>query len=264
MALRKLEHATPSPADSSVKVLGKTFQILEALAVEARPVTIVELARLVRQHRTSVHRTVRSLVQHGYVEQTDSNPARFQVGINVLPLAARYLNHNPLRSIALTHLYSLTVSTGFRGHLGSRAGNNVMYLGGFEKPPAPAIYSWFGQTAPLHCCSLGKALLAHMPEGEMRALLTAAPLEQITEHTITDPNELIDQLQQVRATGIAYDEREHTERYCIAVPIFGAGDRAIAAISLSSMDRDQLMESRDALLATGSIVTQAAMLVRVH
>ena len=81
-----------------------------------------------------------------------------------------------MRIEALPHLQHLAHVSGERTNLGVLHKNKVLYLAGVEKPTLPTIYSRFGKTAPAHCCSLGKAILAHLPERQVHELIRAEPL----------------------------------------------------------------------------------------
>ncbi|WP_147275992.1 IclR family transcriptional regulator [Pelagibacterium lacus] len=252
--------ATGRPADkptgARVKVLGKTFHILEVLSRSEEPLAVASIARLTGLNRSTVHRTVQMLLEAGYVEQSAPGSSRFAIGPQTLPLAASYLNQNQLRSVALSHLYPLTLQTGLRGHLGIHSDGEVMYLGGFEKPEFPTIYTWFGRQTPMHCSSLGKSLMAYMP-GEAVDGILALPLRKFTENTITDPATLKEQLTDIRKNGYAFDDAEHIENnYCLGAPILSNGD-AVAAISIATRDKDELFKALPALLRTAATISQA-------
>ena len=71
---------------------------------------------------------------------------------------------------------SWPLKTGARVNLGILHKKGLLYLAGVEKPSLPTIYSRFGRTTPAHCCSLGKAILAYLPEPELQVFLTGAEL----------------------------------------------------------------------------------------
>jgi len=91
-----------------------------------------------------------------------------------------------------------------------------------------------GSTRPAYCTGLGKALLAFLPEGEVRAYYAERGLEPWTPSTITDLDTLVAQLAEVREKGYALDLGERDQGInCVAVPILSKHGKAIAAISVT-------------------------------
>ncbi len=84
---------------------------------------------------------------------------------------------------------------------------------------------------PAYCTALGKAMLAF--DDTAADAVLGSELSRRTDHTIVDPDVLRANLDQVRASGIAYDLTESYEELgCVASPIRNSG-RAIAAVSVT-------------------------------
>jgi DNA-binding IclR family transcriptional regulator len=88
-----------------------------------------------------------------------------------------------------------------------------------------------GDSFPLHASANGKALLASMPEPDVRRVL-AASLERFTPSTITDPAVLEKELTSVRTAGIAYDREEHSEGVSALGVVIGTVDHDLLAVSV--------------------------------
>jgi len=90
-----------------------------------------------------------------------------------------------------------------------------------------------GKILPLHCGASGKVLLAYMPEKERRKIICGKPLEKFTPKTITDPDELEADLEQIRRQGyaVSFEERE-AGNYSVVVPILGNGGKILASLSI--------------------------------
>src|SRR5436190_3879127 len=191
-----------------VKSLQKALAVLQAVAKADVPPRIAEVALAVGISRPTAYRIVQTLVAEGHLMQ-DSQSGRLAIGFSVLQLSARLLDSNRLRIEALPHLQALANLTGERTNLGILHRNKVLYLAGVEKPSLPTIYSRFGKTAPAHCCSLGKAILAHLPRNEVQALLAAQPLHAQTPNSITNMPRFLDDLEATRRRSYAIDREEH-------------------------------------------------------
>jgi DNA-binding IclR family transcriptional regulator len=229
------------------KSLQKALAILDAVGSAAVPPRIAEAAISAGVSRPTAYRIVQALIANGYLAQ-DPQSGRLSIGFSVLMLSSSLLDSNRLRLEALPHLEVLARASGERTNLGIMHQNRVLYLAGVEKPTLPTIYSRFGKTAPAHCSSLGKAMLAYLPEAELQAVLTAAPLEAQTPHSITSMRRFLKELETIRKQGYAIDREEHIlNSCCVAVPIFDNKREVVGAIGISGEALDPLLEHVPAL-----------------
>ncbi|MBX3598246.1 MAG: IclR family transcriptional regulator [Rhizobiaceae bacterium] len=239
-----------------VKSLRKALALLEAVGSSLRPVSPSEVALAVGISRPTAYRIIGTLVDEGYLVQNPES-GRLTVGYSTLQIAASILDSNRLRLESLPHLQDLSKLTGERTNLGIIHRNQVLYLAGVEKPSLPTIYTRFGKTAPVHCCSLGKAILSHLPEDEMLQIVNAAPLHAQTPNSITSMTRFREELDATRQRRFATDIEEHMiNSSCIAAPIFSNG-RAIAAIGISSSSDkfESIKKHIDELIYTAEIIS---------
>jgi DNA-binding IclR family transcriptional regulator len=246
---------TSESSSPAVLTLVKALDVLEAVA-GGSSLTVAEIAAKVRLNRTTTHRLVQTLKQLDYL-QPSANGRGFEIGLKLLPLAAQHLDNNKVRLAALPHLNALAQQAGERVNLGVLFNRELLYLAGVEKPSLPAMYSRFGKLAPVHCSSLGKAIIAQLPEDELRSWLGQQPLLRQTEHTIVDLDALLADLAETRRRGYAIDNQEHLPNtWCIAAPVFdGGGNRPIAAVGISGSDREHVLAMADKVKLTAEVIT---------
>jgi IclR family KDG regulon transcriptional repressor len=238
-----------------IKSLKKALAVLEIVGKADVPLRIAEVALAVGISRPTAHRIVQTLIAEGHLIQ-DSQSGRLGIGFSVLQLSARLLDSNRMRLEALPHLQKLSSLTRERTNLGILYRNEVLYLAGIEKPSLPTIYTRFGKTAPAHCCSLGKAILAHLPQQELQQIITAAPLLAHTPNSITSISKLNEELEITRKRGYAVDREEHVlNSNCIAATIFNGHNRAVGAIGVSSRDYPALIEHVPVLRHTADMIS---------
>jgi IclR family acetate operon transcriptional repressor len=255
MPVTDLPEPTVEEDRSSVKSLQKALAVMKAVAAAETPPRIAEVAIVAGISRPTAHRIVQTLIAEGYL-WSDSQTGRLSVGFSVLMLSASLLDRNRLRLEALPHLHSLANLTGERTNLGILHDNKILYLAGVEKPSLPTIYSRFGKTAPAHCCSLGKAILAYLPEHEVQALLVKQPLQAQTANSITSMQRFLEELETTRRQGYAIDREEHmTNSCCVAATIFDNQNRAIGAIGVSGRDLDPLLVHVPVLRHTAELIS---------
>jgi IclR family KDG regulon transcriptional repressor len=240
---------------SALKSLRKALAVLNVIAGAGHPLTVAAVALNAGIPRPTAYRVVQTLIASGYLTQ-DPRDGRLSIGFAVLPLASSVLDRNRLRLEALPHLHALAKQTGERANLGILYRDRVLYIAGVEKPVLPTLYSRFGKSAPAHCSSLGKAILAFLPETDVRDLVEREPLTGHTSTTITSRGGFLKELSETRNRGYALDRAEHVPgSYCLAVPIFDAGHRPLGAIGLSGRALEPLLQHRDLVAQTAEIIS---------
>jgi IclR family KDG regulon transcriptional repressor len=237
---------------SGVRSLIKSLSILDALGDE-NFLTAAKVAARVGLNRTTTYRILQTLVARGYVRAVPGNG--YAIGPKVLPIAAQQLDNNRVRLAALPQLSVLAKRIGERVNLGVLFDNALLYIAGIEKPSLPNIYSRFGHRAPLHCCSLGKVIIAFSGPEVLEQLLSG-PLLRYTANTITDPEMLRADILETRHRGHAIDRAEHLPgTFCAAAPILDAHHRPVAAIGISSNDLEKVMNGIDEVRLSAEIVS---------
>ena len=240
-----------SPA---VLTLVKALDVMEAVAGSSG-MTVAEIAAKVGLNRTTAHRLVQTLKNLHYLQPAASGRG-FEIGLKLLPLAAQQLDSNKVRLAALPHLNTLAQQAGERVNLGVLFGSELLYLAGVEKPSLPNMYSRFGKLAPIHCSSLGKAIVAYYPQAEMLHLVGREPLRRQTENTIVEVDALMRDLADTRRRGYAFDNEEHLVNvWCIAAPVFDGGPLPAAAVGISGNDRERVLSMADKVKLTAEVIT---------
>lgn len=93
-----------------------------------------------------------------------------------------------------------------------------------------------GQGIPLYCTGLGKALLAYLPEWEVRSIIGQEKFHRYTANTLLNVELLLKDLSQIRQRGYSIDDEEHLPGIlCVGAPVFNAKNEPIAAISVATL-----------------------------
>lgn len=213
---------------SSIAVLHKAFDVLEALEAARSPQSLDQVVAATGHARSTVHRLLLNLVARGYIERTGAG--RFVLGLKLLELGALVRQRQSLRDIARPIMLDLRDQLGETINLGKVQGESVLYLETVESEHAFRVSASLGIRDPLHVTSIGKAILAWLPP-ERRPLLD--DWRRLTPATITDPARFTEELALTRRRGYALDEEESMQGgRCIGVPIFH-GSLPIAGLSVS-------------------------------
>jgi IclR family acetate operon transcriptional repressor len=127
-----------------------------------------------------------------------------------------------VRQVALPILQHLVERSGLTAHLAVLDHGQAVYIAKADAPGFIKMNTWPGRRMNLHSTSVGKALLAWLPEEEVQRVLEKG-MKKWTPHTITTPAKLFADLEHVRRRGYAIDEQESTLGIrCVAAPVFSA------------------------------------------
>jgi DNA-binding IclR family transcriptional regulator len=212
---------------AEIQSLARGLKILDILGQAQAGASITELAEALGVDKASASRLVATLVNYGYAEK-DPQTRRFHLGPQVVPLSRSVLARLSMREAAKPFLRELMQRTGECAHLAVPAQGKVLYIDQVESPATLRVNAQVGTMNPMHCTALGKVLLAF---GDMEL---PATLESFTPHTLTDPDRLRKNLEQVCAQGYAVDDEEFDLGVrCIAVPVFDFRGRPSGSIGIS-------------------------------
>lgn len=219
-----------------IEVMGKIFTVLEYFVERGskqKSVAFVEVASSVPFARTTVHRILYSLEKLGYIEK-DGQRSHYQLAAKFFDLTGPAIHFRRLQSLAKGVMQNLLLRFGETINLGVIEDGQVAYIEVLQSQSALRIAAVPGELNPVHCTSLGKAMLAFLPESEVETILAQHPLVRRTPRTITQKKHLLEHLTSVREQAIALDLEENlTGVICVAAPIFDQAGRAIAGISIS-------------------------------
>lgn len=231
--------------------LARALQILSSLGEGER--SLDQLASELDVHKTTVLRLLRTMEADRFVRRDESH--RYRLGSRLFSLADAAREQHVVRAVAAPHLRQLNQRTGQTVHLAAWENGEVIYVDKLDSVRSVRMYSQVGVPAALHCTAVGKVLLAAQPKRQREALLASIDYHAFTPQTITDPDVLRDELDEVRAQGWAQDRAEHESFInCIGAPVADRDGRIVGAVSVSVPDvllnYEQVLELLPDLLAT--------------
>lgn len=217
-------------AKHAVKSVETAFQIFDALK-ELNGAGVSELAAHLDIPKSTVHNYLSTLVQEEYVVKDGSS---YQVGIRSLEYGAYARVQLDIYEIAKPEVDELAETTGELANLMVEEHGRGSYLHRARGDKAVQVEAHVGTRVPLHGTALGKAILAHLPRERVDEIIETHGLTGSTPNTITDREELEDELAQIRERGVAFDDGERIAGLrCVAAPILSKKDRILGAISVS-------------------------------
>ena len=238
------EEVVPGRPREFIQSLQRGLDIIRAFGPHAPIQTVSELATTTGLTRATARRFLITLIELGYVE-TDGRT--FRLTPRVLELGYSFLSGLGFPDVALPHLERLVAQVDESSEASVLDGEDIVYV---VRVPSTAVMTLavnVGGRMPAHATSMGKVLLASLPDAELEAYLARAELKQYLPRTVTDADVLRDQLHEVRAAGYAIVDQELEEGLvAVAAPVRARGGRVAGAINLSThiarRSADQLRE----------------------
>jgi IclR family pca regulon transcriptional regulator len=214
-----------------VQSLERGLLVVRALSVP-EPQGLSDVARSTGLSRAAARRFLLTLERLGYVRQAGG---RFALTPRVLELGYAYLSSLTLPELAQPHLERLAGEVQESSSVSILDGDDIVYV---ARVPARRIMSVsisVGTRFPAYATSMGRVLLAGLPDDELSVRLARAELAGFTPRTITSPARLREEIARVRRQGYALvDEELELGLRSLAAPIRGRGGEVAAAVNLSA------------------------------
>ena len=214
-----------------VRSIEKALAVIECFTAERPALTLSEVANLTAMTRASARRILLTLEHLGYV---GLDGRRFHLRPSILRLGYAYLSTLSLRELARDGMEGLVRRFEESCSLAVLDETEIVYVARISTPRIMTVTLSVGARLPAYCTSLGRALIAGLPEAEISAYLDRLEPERLTPYTVTDKAELRARIDAVARQGwaIVDQEREIGVR-SVAVPIVGPGGAVVAAMNMS-------------------------------
>jgi len=217
-----------------VPVLERALAILEYLDQHPAGRSMTEIARDLGLPKNAVFRITTTLTQCAYLER-NSDTKRLYLSRKALTLGYGALqDERGIVQLAWGPMRCL------RDRVKETVCLSILVDGqGFVLEAVPGIHPFrcvvdSGMRQPLHASGSCKAILAHLPEEEQAALISAARLVRLTQNTIRHKTALGEEMSRVRNNGYAVDDCEHIDGVrCVAAPIFDRHGHAVASLTVT-------------------------------
>jgi len=247
----------PESQKESGSALQKAVLVLDALFESEHALGLAEVSAKLDLPRQTVHRIVRQLEDLDLIRR-DFARDHFSVGsrmvnlsLNAIAVAWRLA---PMRTV----LKDLVGQIGETCNIGILDRDEVVYIDRVECDWPLRLQLSAGSRVPVHATAIGKLLLAHLPSRTRQRLIHAAPLPSLTEHTITNPDELEAELKGIRRNGCATNSSEHVAGLiALAVPVYDGGGRVVAGLAVHAPDARMTVKQAEGHLPTMRAVAAA-------
>ncbi|OPL17509.1 MAG: hypothetical protein AVO38_00555 [delta proteobacterium ML8_D] len=242
-----------------VETLLRFFKIVELLE-KSGELRLKDIADRLEIDKSTIHRFLKTLLKYNYIKM---NPVskKYSLGLKFLNIATGIIESIDVRNIAHPYLIELEEYTNETIHLTTFEGDRVVYIDKIESSKPIRMYSRIGNIAPIHCTAAGKVILAFQKNEVVERIVRELDFIPRTKNTITDREEFIKNLKDVRDRGFGIDNSENEESICcIAAPIRDYSRKVKYAVSISAirtrMDLSKLVVFKDILIDKANIISK--------
>jgi DNA-binding IclR family transcriptional regulator len=223
---------TQSSESPSVAV-ERALAMLEAVSQQPDGLSNAEISRELQIPKSSASYILRTLEKRGYLNR-DAETGKYRVGLKILSLSRGALSGLDVREAALPIMRHLMEKTNLTCHLAILDGPDAVYIEKVEPGGFIRMDTWVGRRMCVHATSVGKALVAHIPQERLERILAERGMEKRTAKTITTLPRLLKSLERVREQGYAVDDEENNlGARCLGAPIFNQDGAVEASLGLS-------------------------------
>lgn len=235
------------PGDAYVQSFARGLEVIRSFSAAAPRQTLTEVAGRTGLTRAGARRILLTLQTLGYVE---SDGKQFMLTPRILDLGFAYLSSMPMWNVAEPLMEALVEQVQESCSAGVLEGTDIIYVLRVSTRKIMRNTLGVGSRLPAYCTSMGRMLLAGLPDEEVLRLLRASPIGARTRHTLTDVDALLARVQQARRQGWCLVNQELEEGLVsMAAPVINRAGRTIAAINISGQaNRTPPRQMQEAML----------------
>src|SRR6202158_193118 len=237
-----------SKDESPSVAVERALAILEAVAHEPEGLSNADISRKLKIPKSSASYILRTLEKQNYLNR-DPLSGKYRVGLKILSLSRGALSGIDVREVALPIMRHLMEKTHLTCHLAILDGPEAVYIEKVEPQGFIRMDTWVGRRMRVHATSVGKALVAHIPQERLEKNLAERAMEKRTPKTITTLPRLLKDLERVRAQGYAVDDEENNMgARCLGAPVFNQSGTIEASLGLSGTTNQRNVQTRPRIL----------------
>jgi IclR family pca regulon transcriptional regulator len=216
-----------------INSLARGFKLLEKLAEAGVPLTLSQIAESMQMALPTAYRFLYTLQAIELIEKEPERKA-YRITPKVLKLGYGVFRSSELWNTAHPYLEKASRKYGETFNLAILEADQILYIDRIKTQSILTINLEIGSKLPAYCTSMGRVLLARLPGQEARRRLMLNPRKKHTDHTITDVDEILSILAQVRKDGYSTNQGELApELTSAAAPVLNRQGETVAALNMA-------------------------------
>lgn len=189
----------------STRSVSTAIKVLEAVA-EYQPIGLSVLSRHLEIPKATVHRTLLTLEELGWLARTDPDSGKWTITIHAYVVASSGSSGSKIRDAAMGPLNALQLDTAETVHLAVPDGPNMVVIERLDTPHPLRTFLALGSRVPMHASATGLAYLAALADNYLEEYLQHL-LEASTPFTLVDPQSLRAEITRARSQGFVLSEQ---------------------------------------------------------
>jgi len=215
-----------------VQSVDRIVTILSLLSNAGKGLGITELYTACDLPKSTLHRTLNSLMEHGFVLQ-DVESKKYRLGPTVLRLGSSYLMQNDLRSYARSYLEQLGAELNETVYLTILQDDTAICVDTFGASRNLNYFVHIGREMPFNTTAAAKVILAYQPQELIKKVIYSKKLCKLTAKSIVDPDCLFHHIIEIKERGYGICEEEMEEGVtAIAAPVWNWGNQVMASVAV--------------------------------
>jgi DNA-binding IclR family transcriptional regulator len=211
--------------------LAKGLNILELLS-DNETLTVTQVGKLMNINRASSHRFLSTLRELGYAEKDENS--RYKLTSKLIEIGMKVLDRFEVRNIVHPFLQELSSKFNETINLGYFNGKEILTIDKIDSTEILRMDAGIGGREPAYCTSIGKAILAFLPDKQLEEYFKAIELTPLTPNTVTSKEKLKKELMHIKENGYAVDDEELCIGLrCVGAPVFDHRSHAKYALSIA-------------------------------
>lgn len=212
----------------------KVLTLLETMSTLPEPIQLKDLAEKLDMNASTVLRFLSALQRRGYVAQ-EQERSRYHLTFKLCALAGNISSQLNIRDVARPFMRNIAHIFKESANLVVEEDMSALYVETVQGSAKNIMaMQRIGHIAPLHCTGVGKIFLLEYTPQRLEQYIAVKGLPRYTRHTITEREQLMRELEAIRANGYSLDNEECEEgSRCVAAPIRDYTGKIVAGLSVS-------------------------------
>lgn len=216
-----------------VQSLATGVAVMRAFDTDHAAMSLPEIAAAAGISKSAAQRFAYTLETLGLLKK-DPVSKRYALSAGNLDLGCQYLHSHPLLERANPYLLELNQRSGETVNLAEPVGDCMVYIGRFASLVRMIMHMPVGQRIPMYCASTGRMYLSTLCQEDARSVLEQSARFRYTASTLTDVEQIMEQVAQAAADGYAYCKDEYYQGdLALSVPVRDSSGQMVAALNVS-------------------------------
>ena len=233
---------------NKIKVIDKAFKLIEIVANNKEGLRLKTIANSMSCSDSSIHHLISTLVENDIITKNPINN-RYCLGVRILELGNKYLSGLPFYDIASKYLEELHEEFNESIYLLNFEGTRIVLLEEFSSSKMLKSYISI-KINEAHATACGKILLSEFILTQLEEHIKKNGLTKFTNNTITNKDQLLKELQNVKNQGYSFDNEELEDNLiCIGAPIYNFKNKLISAIIIALPKNRLDMQKKEKIIS---------------